>query len=105
MNTAKPIAPAQGENPLADEVVLARTGVTDIFGKLDDDLPPVRMNGDVMDDIRRSARAAGCSLSEYVRNMLYIGVYGFEHINSLREAQLRRVMVNAAHTVGNGAGK
>lgn len=97
-----PITPAPPEQPLADEVVLARTGVTDIFGKLDDNLPEIRMNGDVVDQMRRNARAAGMNLTEYARYKIYVGEYGFDHVNSLREEQLRRAMGNAGSMQGIG---
>ena len=83
------------------ELTAFSRGVTsDIFGKLDDEIPPIRINGDVLDHMRRSARAAGCNLSEYLRNRLYVCEYGFDHINSLREQQLRRVMGNASQMPG-----
>lgn len=85
-----------------DTPMEARTGVTDIFGKLDDDLPSIRINGEVLDLMRRNARAAGCNLSEYIRNKLYVGEFGYEHVASLRDQQLRRVIGNAPHKVGQG---
>ena len=78
----------------------ARNATSDIFGKLDDEIPPIRINGDVLDRMRRSAREAGCNLSEYLRNRLYVCEYGFEHISSLREQQLRRVIGNASQMPG-----
>ena len=83
----------------------ARNGASDIFGKLDDEIPPIRINGDALDQMRRNARAAGCNLSEYLRNKLYIAEFGFDHINSLREAQLRRVMGIASQTPSEGGDK
>lgn len=81
----------------------SRNASSDIFGKLDEEIPPIRINGDVLDHMRRSARAAGCNLSEYLRNRLYVCEYGFEHINSLREQQLRRVVGNASQMPGEVA--
>lgn len=91
-----PTTQTHEELPDGDDVMFARTGVTDIFGKLDDELPPIRISGDVLDHMRRNARAAGVNFSEYVRNKLYVGEYGIEHIKSLREEQFMRVMGNAA---------
>ena len=90
-----------------DDAFLARTGVTDIFGKLDDETPTVRISGDVLDRMRRNARAAGVPFSEYFRNKIYVGEYGYEHVKSMREAQFERAMgiapINALHNASEAS--
>lgn len=94
------------EQPDGCPAMLARTGISDIFGKLDDDLPTIRINGDVLDLMRRNARAAGISFSEYLRNKIYVAEYGYEHIKSMREANFLRSLgnapINAPHIPGEG---
>lgn len=97
-----PITPDCNEELPSEGDAFSRTGVTDIFGKLDDHLPEIRMNGDVVDQMRRNARAIGMNLTEYARYKIYVGEYGFEHVNSLREKQLRRAMGIAPSMQGIG---
>ena len=83
-----------------DDIREARSGVSDIFGKLDDEIPPIRISGDFLDICRRNARAAGCNLSEYLRNKLYVSELGIDHVRSLREQHFSRVMGNASQMTG-----
>jgi predicted DNA binding CopG/RHH family protein len=74
----------------------ARTPTSDIFGKLDDEIPPIRVNGDALLAIKRKATANGMTLSEYVRLRLYVDVCGLEHVLMLQENRTRRATGNAS---------
>jgi hypothetical protein len=72
----------------------ARSAQSDVFGKLDMELPPVRINGDVLAEVQRLASAAGMNVSEYLRTLVHVKVYGIDHVLSLQAARLRRAMGN-----------
>ena len=86
----------------ADRPMFSRTGASDIFGKLDEELPPIRINGDALDAIKRKAREVGMNLSEYVRTRLYVDAFGVDHVTSLYEDRIRRVIGNASPTPSEG---
>jgi hypothetical protein len=85
----------QAATPEDSISALARSAQSDIFGKLDDELPAMRINGDVKDILTRQAREAGMNLTEFVRTKVYVGVFGIEHIVSLHADRYRRAMGNA----------
>lgn len=77
-------------------IACARTAQSDLLGKLDDELPSLRINGDAMIELERRWRAAGVgSLSEYRRLVLYTNLFGEEHVANLYAAKIRRVVGNA----------
>lgn len=79
-----------------DGPVQARTPGRDIFGKLDDHLPEVRIPFEVKQDAERAAREDGCGdLTAWVRELVYARLYSPEHLGSLYEARARRVLGNA----------
>lgn len=77
------------------EQQFARSATGDIFGKLDAALPQVRINADTLADMHRAAHEAGMGFSEWVRTQLYVALYGVDHVVSLTEQRLRRVLLNA----------
>lgn len=91
--------------PIEEDVdgVLARSPTSDLFGKLDDELPQVRINADALLAIKRKASAADMTLSEYIRTRLYVDVFGLDHVLSLHEERIRRATGNALQTQGQGA--
>lgn len=85
-----------------DNPALARTATSDIFGKLDDELPPIRIHGDVRTELRRRATANHMNETEYLRNLIYVGMYGIDHVVSLHADRLRCAMGNAKQMPGEG---
>jgi hypothetical protein len=69
----------------------SRTPGRDIFGPLDDHLPEVRIPAEVKLDAMRAANSAGLDLTAYLRERLYVGLYGAEHIGRLYQERARRV--------------
>ena len=85
-----------------DNKALARSAGSDIFGKLDDELPPVRINGDVRDTLKRKAASVGMNETEFLRNLVYVNVYGIDHVLSLQAERLKSTMLNAGQLLGTG---
>lgn len=74
----------------------ARTPGRDIFGKLDDHLPEIRIPFEVKQDAERAARLSGCGdLTTWLRELVYVSLYGEEHVGSLYQERARRVRGNA----------
>lgn len=93
----------QGQRQQDGDGLAARTPTSDVFGKLDDELPQVRINADALLEIKRKATANDMTLSEYVRTRLYVDVFGLEHVLSLHEQRIRRATGNAVQPAGGGA--
>jgi hypothetical protein len=87
-----------------DAPMQARTPGRDIFGKLDDNLPEVRIPFEVKQEAERAARAADCGdLTTWLRELVYASLYGPEHIASLYAQRAKRVLGNARRS-GNEEG-
>lgn len=78
----------------------ARSPTSDVFGKLDDELPQVRINSDALLEIKRKAASHDMTLSEYIRIRLYVDVFGLEHVLSLNENRIRRATGNVMQIGG-----
>lgn len=78
-----------------DDGAFARAAQSDVFGKLDDEIPPIRINGDVRIELRRLAAASQMNESEFVRNLCHVRVYGLEHVLRLQAERLQRAVGNA----------
>lgn len=91
-----------GNNDNQDRPAFARTPGRDIFGKLDDKLPEVRIPAHVKVDAERAASELGLDLTAWHRELIYEALYGAEHLGSLYEDRARRVRGNARQrdTVG-----
>lgn len=74
----------------------ARTPTADVFGKLDDELSPIRINSEALLEIKRKANENGMTLAEFVRMRLYVDVFGLEHVLILNENRIRRATGNAS---------
>mgnify|MGYP006136744973 CR=1 FL=1 len=74
----------------------ARAPTSDVFGKLDDELSPIRINSEALLEIKRKANDNGMTLAEYVRTRLYVDVFGIEHVLILHENRIRRATSNAS---------
>lgn len=75
----------------------ARTGARNIFGKLDAEIPPIRINSEVLIRLQRNAAGLHLTLSEYVRTRLEVDAVGKEHIMNMHSELLDGVSGNATH--------
>jgi hypothetical protein len=78
-----------------DLPMFSRTPGRDIFGKLDDKLPEVRIPGEVKLAAERAAAEEGLDLTAWMRELVYDALYGPEHVASLYRARMERVRGNA----------
>lgn len=78
-----------------DSPMQARTATRDIFGKLDDSIPEVRVPHQVLLDAQARAAELGLDLSAFLRENLYSTLYGPEHVGMLYQERSRRVLGNA----------
>lgn len=88
--------PADSSTPYltSEDVAFARTPGRDIFGKLDDRLPEVRIPFEVRQDAERAAHESGCGdLTTWMRELIYASLYA---------ERARRVLGNAVHTAEQG---
>lgn len=88
----------QGQQDRGDEFeagAAARTAGRDIFGPLDDHLPEIRIPADVKVDAMRAAAALGLDLTAWMRELVYVSIYGPEHLARMHEERARRVLGNA----------
>jgi hypothetical protein len=83
------------EHDQADAPMLSRTPGRDIFGKLDDHLPEVRVPHEVKRAAEERAASLGLDLTAYLRENLYASLYGPEHIASLYQDRAHRALGNA----------
>jgi hypothetical protein len=70
----------------------SRTGSTNLLGKLDAELPKMRMTLETLQVLQRKAAAADLTLAEYVRMVLDVNAWGEQHIASLAAARIRQVV-------------
>lgn len=78
----------------------ARGATTDVFGKLDAELA-LRINSQLLADIHATAHECGMGMPEFVRTLLAGRVYGIDHVRSLKEQRLSRVIGNVGHSGGH----
>lgn len=84
-------------------VAFSRGACSDVFGKLDCELPTLRFNSEADLELERKWRASGMgSKSEYIRLVLYVNLYGEAHIQNLQADRIRRAIGNAAALPRNG---
>ncbi len=85
--------------PIKDQdttsTAFARGPQSDVFGKMDDELPPIRISGDVRIEVRRLAAEAHMTESEFVRNLVHVRCFGIDHVVSMQAERLRRATGNA----------
>lgn len=79
---------------MAETGQFARGAQADLFGKLDAEVT-LRIPDSVLEDLNREAHDLGMDLSKFLRMVLYVRLYGLEHVQSLQQAQLLRVATNA----------
>ncbi len=81
------------ENPL-----FSRSGNTNLLGGTLDAEIKTKVTMDLQEDVRRAAAAVGMPVSEYVREVLMVAIYGAEYVESLYRN--RTILI-----AGFGAGK
>lgn len=79
----------------ADRPQFSRTPGRDIFGKLDDKLPEIRIPGHVKLEAENAAHELGLDITSWLRELVYESLYTAEHLGSLYESRARRVRGNA----------
>lgn len=66
-----------------DGDMFARSGTSDIFGPLDDEIV-IRVNGDIKIELMRRARQQGYpNYSEFLRKLFAVELYGKAHVVSV----------------------
>ena len=91
----------EGASAFDSPMQQARTPGRDIFGKLDDHLPEIRIPFEVKQDAERAAREDGCGdLTTWMRALVYARLYGPKHLAMVHEAQYQRVLGNAGQGKG-----
>ena len=80
-----------------DTPLFSRSGNTKPLGGTLDSEIKTKVTMDMQEDVRRAA-AVGMPVSEYVREVLMVAIYGAEHVESLYRNRTRLI-------AGFGAGK
>ena len=83
---------------MSDEPFFSRSGNTNPLGGTLDAEIKTKVTVDLQEDVRRAAAAVGMPVSEYVREVLMVAIYGAEHVESLYRNRTRLI-------AGFGAGK
>ena len=83
---------------MSDEPFFSRSGNTNPLGGTLDAEIKTKVTVDLQEDVRRAATAAGMPVSEYVREVLMIAIYGAEYVESLYRNRTRLI-------AGFGVGK
>lgn len=76
-----------------DEIQYARAPERDPFGKLDDTIE-FRFPSDMKLMLQQKAAEAGCDLARFCRLHLYVLMLGADHVKSVHEKHLERVIGN-----------
>ena len=63
-------------------------GRTGPFGQLTAEIPKIRIDDSTKDELERLANDAGLGLSEMIREMLMVRVWGREHVVRLHRQRL-----------------
>ena len=85
---------------MSDEPFFSRSGNTNPLGGTLDAEIKTKVTVDLQEDVRRAASAAGMPVSEYVREVLMIAIYGAEYVESLYRNRTRLIAgfgVSKAH--------
>lgn len=70
---------------IGDGMARGRTGP---FGQLTAEIPKIRIDDSTKDELERLANEAGLGLSEMIREMLMVRVWGREHVVRLHRQRL-----------------
>ena len=73
------------------KAALARSGTTSPFGKLTEQIPAVKIDGETKEKLEHEARVAGLTLLEFVRLSLMIRAHGLDTVQRLMQERLEIV--------------
>lgn len=83
-----------------DGEVFARSGNSDIFGPLDDEIV-IRVNGDIKIELMRRARQQGYpNYSEFLRKLFAVELYGEAHVVSVATKRILGDTANVLRVPG-----
>ena len=66
----------------------SRSGTSSPLGKLTEQIPAVKIDGETKELLERQARLAGLPLQEFVRELLTIRAHGLDTVQKLYAARL-----------------
>lgn len=69
----------------------SRSGSSHPLGKLDSDLPKIKVPERLAHAIASSACESGMSISEYIREVLMIHCFGAQCVQSMYEERIKRI--------------
>lgn len=81
----------------------ARGPQSDVFGKLDAELPALRIDSETLLKLHQEAHEAGVNVSEFARTVLRVRAWGSEHVQNVNADRMRRVIGNAGTLRGETA--
>jgi len=73
----------------------SRNASSDVFGKLDDEIPAIRIDNETILRLHKEAHACGMGFTEFCRTVLRGRVWGAEHIETVNAERIRRAIGNA----------
>ena len=85
---------------MSDTPLFSRSGNTNLLGGTLDAEIKTKVTADMYDDVKRAANAVGMPVSEYMREVLMIAIYGAEYVESLYRNRTRLIAgfgVSKAH--------
>jgi hypothetical protein len=85
-----------------NDIEYARTASSDVFGKLDDEIPAIRIDNETILRLHKEAHECGMNVTEFCRTVLRGRVWGSEHIETVNAERIRRAIGNAGTLRGNG---
>lgn len=85
-----------------DDSAYSRGAYSDVFGKLDDEVPAIRIDNETMLRLHKEAHDCGMQLSEFCRTVLRGRVWGEEHVLTVSADRFRRAIGNAGKMPRNG---
>lgn len=88
--------------PDTEAETFSRNAYSDVFGKLDDELPAIRIDNETMLRLHKEAHDCGMQMSEFCRTVLRGRVWGEEHVLTVSADRFRRAIGNAGKMPRNG---
>ena len=75
-----------------DDTQFSRLGCTSAMGKFDAQMERINIHQATLDRLKVQAADAGLNFSEYVRAILEVKAFGFEHVAMMQTQHLRRIV-------------
>jgi len=85
-------------------IMYSRGASADAFGKLDGIMPEFRIDAETALLAQRAANESGCSIAEICRTALRVRIYGKEHVQTVAQQHLSRVIGNVGEMSGQTGG-